>query len=73
MGRPKDPPTLLDLGLSQDIVDKIHDLQEGFIGAPEARVIAHAINFYLEHGIESEPAVKDRYLKEQATRIAAKK
>jgi hypothetical protein len=73
MGRPKDPPTLSALGLSQETIDKIQDLREAFLGAPDHRVIAHAIEFYLAKGIDAEPEVKRRYEEEQRRRLAAEK
>lgn len=61
MGRKKHVPTLADLGLQPELVLKIQDLREGFIGAPEHRVIAHAVEFYLDKGIALEPQVQRRY------------
>lgn len=67
MARPKKPPTLADLGMPSDAVAKIEDLREGFIGAPEHRVITQAIEFYIANC--PEPEVKRRYEEARQKRL----
>jgi hypothetical protein len=60
MARRKKPPTLAEFGLPPELLARVQDLREGFLGAPENRVVAHALEFYLTKGIDTEPEVKRR-------------
>lgn len=72
-GRKKSPPALADFGFSQEAIEQIEDLQEGYIGAPAHRVIAEALRHFVDNrGIEAEPEVKRRYLEARERRRAAK-
>lgn len=74
MPRPKKPPSLKDFGLSEDLIARIQDLREGYIGAPEERVIAQALEHFLDgKGIDVEPEVKRRYLEARQQRLTAKR
>jgi hypothetical protein len=74
MSRKKKVPTLAEFGLTADQINQIQDLREGFLGAPEHRVIAHAVESYLENrGINAEPEVKRRYDDAKQRRLATKK
>jgi len=72
-GRKKKPLNLTDFGFSQDLIEHIEDLCEGYGGAPPNRVMALALgHFFNGNGIDVEPEVKKRYLAERERRKAAK-
>lgn len=72
-GRKKQPPSLADFGFSQDLIEHIEDLREGYIGAPAHRAISEALRHFLDDkGIDAEPEVKRRYQEAQQARLSAK-
>lgn len=73
-GRPKKPLSLAEFGFSEEMVEQIDDLREGYAGAPAHRVIAEALqHFFNGKGIDAEPEVKRRYLAAREKRTAAKR
>lgn len=72
MARPKKVLSLADFGLNENLIGRIQDLREAFLGAPEHRVVAHALEWYLRKGIDEEPALKLRYEEAQRVRLEAK-
>jgi hypothetical protein len=73
MARPKKQLSLAEFGLSQNLIGQIEDLQEAFLGAPQHRVIAFALEWYFARGIDAEPELKRRYEEAQRARMSAKK
>jgi hypothetical protein len=72
-GRPKKPPSLTAFGFSDDTIEQIQDLSEGWIGAPPHRVIAQALRHFInDKGISAEPEVQLRYNEARAKRQADK-
>lgn len=73
-GRKKQPPTLAAFGFSEDLIEHIEDLCEGYAGAPAHRAITEALrHFFNNKGIEAEPEVRRRYLEARERRQAAKR
>ena len=72
MPRPKKNFSLADFGLHENLIGQILDLREAFLGAPEHRVVAHALEWYLTKGINAEPELKRRYEEAQRKRLEAK-
>jgi hypothetical protein len=73
-GRKKKPPSLALFGFSDDMVEHIEDLCEGYVGAPPHRALTEALrHFFNNKGIEAEPEVQRRYLEARARREAAKR
>jgi hypothetical protein len=52
---------LLQLGLEPELVDRFTDFREGYLGAPEHRILAEAIELYMADRFKKEPEVKARY------------
>jgi len=73
-GRKKKLPSLADFGFSQDLIERIEDLCEGYAGAPAHRAVTEALrHFFNNKGIEAEPEVQRRYLEARERRQAAKR
>jgi hypothetical protein len=72
MPRPKRVSSIADLGLSQNLIDQIKDLQEAHLGAPEHRVIARALEWYFAKGINDDPPLRERFEEARKARLSAK-
>lgn len=73
-GRKKKPPSLEAFGFSEDMIEQIEDLCEGYAGAPAHRAVTEALrHFFNNQGIEAEPEVHRRYREARARRSAAKR
>jgi hypothetical protein len=73
-GRKKQLPSLADFGFSQDLIERIEDLREGYVGAPAHRAISEALRHFLDDkGIGTEPEVRRRYLEARDKRQADKR
>jgi hypothetical protein len=73
-GRKKKLPSLADFGFSQEMIELIEDLREGYAGAPAHRAISEALrHFFNNKGIDAEPEVKRRYSEARDRRLAAKR
>jgi hypothetical protein len=74
VGRKKKPLSLAAFGFSEDMVEHIEDLCEGYAGAPPHRAITEALRHFINNkGIEAEPEVQRRYLEAREKRQAAKR
>jgi hypothetical protein len=51
---------LLQLGLAAELVDRFNDFREGYLGAPENRILAEAIEAYMADRYDKEPEVRKR-------------
>lgn len=73
-GRKKQPPSLAAFGFSEDMIEHIEDLCEGYAGAPPHRALMEALRHFLnDKGIGAEPEVQRRYREARAKREAAKR
>jgi hypothetical protein len=72
MPRTKKPVSLSEYGLDQNLIGQIHDLREAFLGAPEYRAVAHALEWFFKYGIDADPELKRRYEEAQKARTSAK-
>jgi len=73
-GRKKKLPSLSDFGFSQDLIEHIEDLCEGYAGAPAHRAVTEALrHFFNNKGIEAEPEVQRRYLEAREKRQTVKR
>jgi hypothetical protein len=52
---------LIQLKLDRELVEDFTDFREGYLGAPEYRVLAEAIRYYMADRLAAEPEVKKRY------------
>jgi hypothetical protein len=62
---------LLQLGWDQELVDRFTDFREGYLGAPEGRVLAAAFECFLLDRFDAEPEVKRRYEEARQKRLGA--
>lgn len=73
-GRKKSPPSLTAFGFSEDMIEHIEDLCEGYAGAPPHRAITEALrHFFNNKGIDAEPEVRRRYQESRQKRLSAKR
>jgi hypothetical protein len=63
---------LIQLGLDKELVEDFTDFREGYLGAPEYRVLAEAIKLYMADRLAAEPEVKRRYDRARETRRGSK-
>ncbi|WP_316178054.1 hypothetical protein [Bradyrhizobium sp. SZCCHNRI1009] len=61
MGKRGEGSRLIQLGLDKELVDDFTDFREGYLGAPEHRVLAEAIKLFMADRLNAEPEVKKRY------------
>jgi hypothetical protein len=52
---------LIQLGLDKELVEDFTDFREGYLGAPEYRVLAEAIKLYMADRLAAESEVRKRY------------
>jgi hypothetical protein len=52
---------LIQLGLERELVDDFTDFREGYLGAPENRVLAEAVKLFMADRLSAEPEVRKRY------------
>ena len=64
---------LIQLGLDKELVEDFTDFREGYLGAPEHRVLAEAIRLYMIERLDAEPEVKKRYEAARERRLGGKK
>ena len=62
---------LVQRGLSEELVQRLQDFCEGYHGAPEHRIIAAALEFYMADRYDKEPEVKKRAEEARQRRDAA--
>ncbi|MGY8664141.1 hypothetical protein Q3C01_17480 [Bradyrhizobium sp. UFLA05-109] len=60
-GKPGSGSRLIQMGMDAELVDDFTDFREGYFGAPEVRVLAEAIQFFIAERLKAEPEVKRRY------------
>jgi hypothetical protein len=63
---------LVQLGLDKELAERFTDFREGYLGAPESRVIAEAIEHYMADRLAAEPEVKKRYEEAREKRLGTK-
>jgi len=61
MSRPSKGSRLAMLGLDDELIGRVHDFREGYFGAPEYRIVAEALEFFMRDRLKAEPEVKRRY------------
>ncbi len=71
-GQTQNRPTLADFGFNPETIDEIEDLREAWEGAPAHRVLARALKFYLEKGIDEELTIKELYEQSKQRRRSKK-
>ena len=49
------------LGLDDELIGRVQDFREGYFGAPEYRIVAEALEFFMRDRLKAEPEVKRRY------------
>jgi hypothetical protein len=61
-GMSKEPSgaRLISMGISSDLAERFLDFCEGYEGAPVHRLLARAMEFYMDARYEAEPEVKRR-------------
>lgn len=72
MGKRGEGSRLVQLGLDKELVDDFTDFREGYLGAPENRVLAEAIKLFMADRLKNEPAVKERYDAARQKRLGSK-
>jgi hypothetical protein len=73
MGKRGEGTRLIQLGLEKELVEDFTDFREGYLGAPEHRVLAEAIRVYMAERLDAEPEVKRRYEAAREKRLGTKK
>jgi hypothetical protein len=63
---------LVQLGLEQELADRFTDFREGYLGAPEHRVVAEALEYFMADRLIAEPEVKRRYEAAREMRLGIK-
>jgi hypothetical protein len=63
---------LIQLKLDPELVEDFTDFREGYLGAPEYRVLAEAIKYYMADRLAAEPEVKRRYEAAREKRLGTK-
>ena len=63
---------LVQLGVDKELVDRFTDFREGYLGAPEHRVLAEAMEQFMADRLAAEPEVKRRYDAAREKRLGAK-
>jgi hypothetical protein len=63
---------LIQLGLDPELVERFTDFREAYLGAPEPRVVAAAIEHFMADRLAAEPEVKRRYEEARQKRLGAK-
>ena len=61
MSRPSKGSRLAMFGLDEELVGRVQDFREGYFGAPEYRIVAEALEFFMSDRLEAEPEVRRRY------------
>jgi hypothetical protein len=52
---------LLQIGLDQELVERVNDFREANIGSNEKQLIARALEFFMDHWLKRNPGVKEAY------------
>lgn len=52
---------LLQIGLDQDLVERVNDFREANIGSNEKELIARALEFFMDHWLRRNPGVRETY------------
>ena len=72
MSRPSKGSRLKLLGFDEELIERIQDFREGYFGAPEYRIVAEALEYFMRDRLEAEPEVRRRYEDARKARLAAK-
>jgi lipid A 4'-phosphatase len=54
-------PLLRQLGVDPELIDRLQDLREAYLGAPTGRIVAEALEFFIADRLKAEPEIKRRY------------
>lgn len=57
------------LGIDPELIARVQDLREAYLGAPEARIVAEALDFFIADRIRAEPEVRRRYEEARKRRL----
>jgi hypothetical protein len=60
------------LGLDAELIDRVQDFREGYLGAPEYRIVAEALEHFMRDRLDSEPEVRRRYDEARKARLGPK-
>jgi len=63
---------LLQLGINAELVDRFTDFREGYFGAPEGRLLAEAMEYFMADRFKHEPEVEARYEEARQKRLGTK-
>jgi hypothetical protein len=72
MSRPGSGSRLSQLGWPDELVERFTDFREGYLGAPEGRVLAEAVEYFMADRFLAEPEVKRRYEEARQRRLGNK-
>jgi hypothetical protein len=72
MSRPSKGSRLKLLGLDGELIDRVQDFREGYFGAPEYRIVAEALEHFMQDRLQAEPEVKRRYEEARKARLRVK-
>lgn len=72
MSRPSKGSRLKLLGLEGELIDRVTDFREGYFGAPEYRIIAEALEHFMQDRLQAEPEVRRRYEEARKARLRVK-
>jgi hypothetical protein len=61
MAKPSTGRRLVQLGLEQELVNRLIDFREGYLGAPEGGIISEALELFMQQELERNPSVRERY------------
>jgi hypothetical protein len=68
MARQSKGSRLAVLGLDAELIERVQDFREGYFGAPEYRIIAEALEYFIADRLNAEPEVRRRYEEARARR-----
>jgi lipid A 4'-phosphatase len=57
------------LGMERDLLDRVQDLREAYLGAPITRIVAEALEAFIAERLLTEPEVKRRYEEARRRRL----
>jgi lipid A 4'-phosphatase len=64
-----DVSSLGPLGIDPELMGRVQDLREAYLGAPEGRIVAEALELFITDRLRAEPEVKRRYEEARKRRL----
>lgn len=52
---------LVQLGINQELVDRLIDFREGYLGASEGRIISEALEIFMRQVLDRNPDIRAGY------------